>query len=92
MRTVPLDDDLSIRTVWFDGPIVFVGLSDGRTVGTPIAWYPRLRWASEAQRENWRLIAEGEGVHWPEVDEDLSLEGMLAGRAAAGLSPPSSVK
>lgn len=88
MRTVPLDDDLSIRTVWFDGQILFVGLSDGRTVGTPIAWYPRLRCASEVQRENWRLIADGDGIHWPDLDEDLSLEGMLVGRAASEFLPP----
>jgi len=53
-------------------------------VGTPISWYPRLDGASTAQRSNWRLIGEGEGIHWPDVDEDLSLEGMLAGRAAVG--------
>lgn len=74
-----------IRTVWFDEVTLFVALSDGRTVGTPIRWYPRLAQASAAQRQNWRLIAEGEGVHWPDVDEDLSLEGMLAGRAAPGV-------
>jgi hypothetical protein len=84
MRTVPLSDGITIRTVWFDERTLFVGLSDGRTVGTPIAWYPRLANASSSARQNWRLIAEGEGVHWPEVDEDLSLEGMLAGRAAPG--------
>jgi hypothetical protein len=84
MRIVPLKDDLSIRTAWFDERTLFVSLSDGRTVGTPLAWYPRLQEASGTQRENWRLIAEGEGIHWPDVDEDLSLEGMLAGRAAPG--------
>jgi hypothetical protein len=84
MRTVPLDDDISIRAVWFDDRTLFVGLTDGRTVGTPIAWYPRLQKATRPQRENWRLIAEGEGIHWPDVDEDLSLEGMLAGRVAPG--------
>ena len=88
MRTVPLDDDLSIRTVWFDEEILFVALSDGRTVGTPIAWYPRLQDASETQRGNWRLIGEGDGIHWPDLDEDLSLEGMLAGRAAPGTLRP----
>jgi hypothetical protein len=84
MPIAPLSDDLAIRTVWFDERTLFVELSDGRTVGTPIAWYPRLAKASLSARQNWRLIAEGEGVHWPDVDEDLSLEGMLAGRAAPG--------
>ena len=86
MRTVPLSDEIGIRTVWFDGQTLFVRLSDGRTLGTPIAWYPRLQHATPHQRENWRLIAGGEGIHWPEVDEDLSLEGMLAGRAAPGVA------
>jgi hypothetical protein len=85
MRTVPLNDDVGIRNVWFDDDTLFVGLNDGRTVGTPIRWYPRLQRATAAQRQNWRLIADGDGVHWPDVDEDLSLEGMLAGRAAPGV-------
>ena len=74
MRTVPLSDDVAIETVWFDERTLFVGLSDGRTVGTPIRWYPRLERASAPQRQNWRLIAQGEGIHWPDV----------AGRAAPG--------
>jgi len=60
------------------GRIVFE-LNDGRAVSTPLAWYPRLFNATPAQRENWRLIGGGEGVHWPDVDEDLSLEGVLRG-------------
>lgn len=82
MRTVPHSGETGIRMVWFDDQTLFVKLSDGRTLETPIAWYPRLQHATASQRENWRLIADGEGIHWPEVDEDLSLEGMLAGRAA----------
>jgi len=55
-------------------------LSDGRTLSVPLAWYPRLVHASQEERENWRLLGVGEGVHWPDLDEDISIEGLLAGR------------
>jgi hypothetical protein len=63
---------------------LIVDLRDGRTIATPIVWYPRLRAASEVQRANWRLNGSGYGIHWPDIDEDLSVEGMLDGRPAAG--------
>ena len=55
-------------------------LSDGRTISVPLAWYPRLMHASEQERSNWELIAGGTGIHWPDLDEDISVEGLLAGR------------
>lgn len=61
---------------------VMVELSDGRTVSAPLAWYPRLLHGTPAQRGCWRLIGGGEGIHWPDLDEDLSVEGLLAGRAS----------
>lgn len=54
-------------------------LTDGRRVFAPLVWYPRLLHASQVQRDNWRLIGEGEGIHWPEVDEDLSVAGVRSG-------------
>ena len=57
-----------------------VDLNDGRTVTAPLAWYPRLLHATARERRRWRLIGNGEGIHWPAVDEDLSVEGLLAGR------------
>jgi Protein of unknown function (DUF2442) len=57
-----------------------VDLSDGRTVSAPLAWYPRLQYGSAEERRDWRLIGGGEGIHWPSLDEDISVEGMLAGR------------
>jgi len=57
-----------------------VELVDGRTIIVPLTWYPRLAHGSPAERENWRLIGEGEGIHWPDLDEDISIEGLLAGR------------
>lgn len=64
-----------------------VSLDDGREVRTPLAWYPRLVAASPEQRDRWELLAGGEAVSWPSVDEDLSLAGMLAGVPAPGFSP-----
>lgn len=61
-----------------------VDLRDGRTIATPIIWYPRLRDATNEQRANWRLNGSGIGIHWPDIDEDLSVEGMLDGRPAVG--------
>jgi len=55
-------------------------LVDGRVISVPLAWYPRLEHGSPQERDNWRLIGEGEGIHWPELDEDISIEGLLAGR------------
>jgi len=65
-----------------------VGLVDGRTVSVPLSWYPRLVHASENERNNWRLIGYGEGVHWPDLDEDISIENLLLGRRS-GESPDS---
>src|SRR5437867_11768487 len=56
-----------------------VSYDDGRIVSLPLEWYPRLLRATPAQRRNWELIGRGYGVHWPEVDEDLSAEGLLKG-------------
>ncbi len=59
-----------------------VDLVDGRTVSVPLAWYPRLAHATPAERGHWRVIGDGEGVHWSTLDEDISLDGLLAGRAS----------
>jgi hypothetical protein len=57
-----------------------VDLADGRTITAPVAWFPRLANGSPAERANWRLIGRGDGIHWPDLDEDVSVEGLLAGR------------
>jgi len=59
-----------------------VSLVDGRRVSVPLAWFPRLLHASPAQRSNWQLLGDGEGIHWPDVDEDLSVAGILRGTPA----------
>ncbi len=55
-------------------------LSDGRTVTAPLAWYPRLLHGTEGERRNWRLIGGGEGVHWPDLDEDISVINLTLGQ------------
>ena len=57
-----------------------VDLSDGRTVSVPLTWFPRLLYASPEERNNWRLIGKGQGIHWEDIDEDISIEGLLAGK------------
>jgi len=57
-----------------------VDLADGRKVFAPLGWYPRLVHATAKERGFWRLIGDGEGIHWPDLDEDISVEGLLAGR------------
>src|SRR5437762_6866996 len=54
-------------------------LADGRTVTVPLAWYPRLAHGTPTERNNWRLIGRGEGIHWPDLDEDISVASLLAG-------------
>ena len=57
-----------------------VELSDGHIISIPLSWYPRLVDASAQERDNWELIGGGQGIHWPDLDEDISIEGLLAGR------------
>jgi hypothetical protein len=57
-------------------------LADGRTVAAPLSWYPRLLQGSPQERAHHRLVGEGEGIHWPDLDEDVSVENILAGRAS----------
>jgi hypothetical protein len=57
-----------------------IDLADGRTISVPLAWFPRLIYGTPSERSNWRLIGGGEGIHWPDLDEDIGVEGLLAGR------------
>jgi hypothetical protein len=60
-----------------------VMLDDGRAISMPVAWYPRLLHGTKAEREQYELIGDGEGIHWPALDEDISVEGLLAGKRSA---------
>ncbi len=74
-----VSNDPRIEKVWVTDDEIVAQLSDGRVISVPLVWSWRLSEATPAQRANWRLIGTGQGVHWPEVDEDLSAEGMLYG-------------
>ena len=64
-------------TVWFDESKLYVRLTDGREIGVPIDWYPRLRDASEEDLDNWRFIGRGQGIHWESLDEDVLVASFL---------------
>ena len=74
-------ENLAIR-VWFEVDFICVELTDGRQVKTPLAFYPRLANATPAQRENFQMSGRGFGIHWPEIDEDLTVQGIALGRKA----------
>jgi hypothetical protein len=76
--------DERVLDVRFDAASLIVDLMDGRTIAVPLAWYPRLRDASPDQRAVWERAGGGFGIHWPEIDEDLSTEGLLRGAPGAG--------
>lgn len=71
-----------VKDVHFTEDSLSVDLADGRTISVPLAWYPRLLHASEGQRQNWQICGGGFGIHWPDIDEDLSTEGLLRGAPA----------
>ena len=77
-----------VKHVKFSDDELIVDLLDGRTISVPLAWYPRLLHASPEQRENWELSGGGFGIHWPDIDEDLSTEGLLRGAPAPRSSAP----
>jgi len=75
IRIEPLAVDVS-----FSPDALHVVLADGREVSAPLEWFPRLRAATSEQKRNWRLIGKGIGIHWEDVDEDISVESLLAVR------------
>jgi hypothetical protein len=83
MSTLVTERDVFAESVCFSADSLTVRLDDGRSLSVPLAWYPRLLHGTQAERENYELIGEGEGIHWPELDEDISVEGLLAGRQSA---------
>ena len=72
--------NISAKTLRFDDVTMWVELQDGRTIGVPLAWFPCLLHATPAERERYRIGATGQGLHWEDLDEDIAVEGLLAGR------------
>jgi hypothetical protein len=74
--------DTRVKSVAVDEDTLTVALFDGRTIAVPLAWYPRLAGATAAQRRNFEVAGGGYGIHWPDIDEDLSTDGLLRGAPA----------
>jgi hypothetical protein len=77
-----------VKGVRCTGDALVVDLMDGRTISVPLAWYPRLLSATPKQRANWKVAGGGYGIHWPDLDEDLSTEGLLRGAPAPHAPAP----
>ena len=83
MRTSPIElKILNAEDITVTDDMLSVDLSDGRTISVPLVWYPRLAHAKPTERNHWRLIGRGIGIHWEDIDEDISVEGLLLGRAS----------
>jgi len=76
MNILPKAQVVIITGISFANNMLEVCLSDGREIRVPLEWFPKLRDASPEERQHWRLIGKGIGIHWPDIDEDLSLEGL----------------
>jgi hypothetical protein len=83
MSTLVTERDVLAETVRFSEDSMTVHLDDGRALSVPLAWYPRLFHGTPQERQNFELIGDGEGIHWPELNEDVSVEGLLAGKRSA---------
>jgi hypothetical protein len=80
--TLALKADERVKQIHIDDEVICVDLMDGRSISVPLFWYPRLAQASQQARENWHVSGGGYGIHWPDIDEDLSTEGLLRGAPA----------
>jgi hypothetical protein len=82
MGSPAMTADERVLDVAFSEDALSVFLHDGRVISVPLVWYPRLLNATPAQRKNWKIAGGGYGIYWPDVDEDLSTEGLLRGAKA----------
>ena len=82
MSILAIRADERVQNVYFTEDTISVDIMDGRTIIVPLTWYPRLLAATPEQREKWSVCGGGYGIHWSEIDEDLSTEGLLRGAPA----------
>jgi hypothetical protein len=82
MHSLTSKADERVREVRLTDDSLIVDLMDGRTISVPLAWYPRLAAATPEQRATWEIAGAGYGIHWPQLDEDISSEGLLRGARA----------
>ena len=78
--TVELLEILAVQKVEINDEALTVDISDGRTISLPLSWYPRLIHGSEAERSNYKLIGNGSGIHWNDLDEDISIQNLIIGQ------------
>jgi len=83
MSTLVTERDVFAEAVKFSEDSMTVQLDDGRTLSVPLTWYPRLLHGTPQERAHYELIGDGEGIHWSDLDEDISVEGLLAGKRSA---------
>lgn len=83
MSTLVTERDVFAESVQFSDDSMTVHLDDGRALSVPLAWYPRLLHGTQKEKEKYEMIGDGEGIHWPDLDEDISVEGLLAGKRSA---------
>ncbi len=86
MHTLAVETEPRALDIEISEDELLARLVDGRTITVPLVWFPRLLHATPQQRQNWELIGDGEGIHWPDVDEDLSVRGLLRGTPAPAQS------
>src|SRR3989304_699200 len=86
MNILTLKTDGRVEAVYFTRDSLVVDLMDGRTISAPLTWFPKLLKASAKERSHWEICGGGYGIHWPEIDEDLSSEGLLRGAPAPKLA------
>lgn len=77
MSILAVNKSTNATDIWFDDVKMYLSLEDGRELSIPIDWFPSLRDATKAQRNNWRFIGNGEGIHWEDLDEDILVENLL---------------
>jgi len=92
MNILTLKTDGRVEAVYFTRDSLVVDLMDGRSISVPLTWFPKLLKASAKERSHWEICGGGYGIHWPEIDEDLSSEGLLRGAPAPKASKAPAVK
>ena len=83
MITLQIDHEVCALDISFTEEAMHVSLDDGRAISIPVAWYPRLYHGTQSERLHYELIGDGEGIHWSELNEDISVEGLIAGKHSA---------
>jgi hypothetical protein len=79
MSTLAVELHPQAINIEYTDSLLIVELADGRSISAPLIWFPRLSKASKEQLKNWKILGDGEGIHWPDVDDDLSVAGLLIG-------------